>query len=265
MSPRQNQLRRANRGLDAANFFLADVRDGLGPYLSIYLLTVQKWDAASIGIVMSIAAIAGIVAQTPIGALIDASRAKRLLIVVGAVAVTLASLLLPFLRSFWPVAISQGIAGTAAAIFPPALSAITIGIYGNKGFTARIARNESFNHAGNAFAAAAAGATGYYFGPVVVFFLLAAMAMFSVVSILFVPSKAIDYDRARGLAKTDKRASAKSGIGFKPSGMSVLFRSRPLLIFAASAVLFHLANAAMLPLVGQVLALKDQKLGTSSV
>ena len=53
---------RANVGLDAANFFLADVRDGLGPYLAIYLLTIQKWDEASIGVVMSIATAAGIVA-----------------------------------------------------------------------------------------------------------------------------------------------------------------------------------------------------------
>jgi sugar phosphate permease len=227
MSPEQSQPRRASLGLDAANFFLADVRDGLGPYLSIYLLTVKKWDAASIGIVMSIAAVAGIVAQTPIGALVDASRAKRLLSVAGALAVTLASVLLPFLQSFWPVAISQGIAGTAAVIFPPALSAITIGIYGNKGFTARIGRNESFNHAGNAFAAAAAGTIGYFFGPVVVFFLLAAMAMFSVASILFVPSKAIDYDRARGLAKVNKRTSAKSGTDPMPSGLSVIIRPDP--------------------------------------
>jgi hypothetical protein len=57
--------------LDALNFFLADVRDGLGPYLAIYLLTEQKWDEASIGVVMSVAAIAGIIAQTPAGALID--------------------------------------------------------------------------------------------------------------------------------------------------------------------------------------------------
>ena len=56
--------------LDALNFFLADVRDGLGPYLAIYLLTEQKWDQASIGVVMSIAALAGIAAQTPAGALI---------------------------------------------------------------------------------------------------------------------------------------------------------------------------------------------------
>lgn len=36
------------RALDALNFFLADVRDGLGPYLAIYLLTERKWDEASI-------------------------------------------------------------------------------------------------------------------------------------------------------------------------------------------------------------------------
>lgn len=33
-------LSRANRALDASNFFLADVRDGLGPYLAVYLLTI---------------------------------------------------------------------------------------------------------------------------------------------------------------------------------------------------------------------------------
>ncbi|NVL55425.1 hypothetical protein F2S70_13855 [Pseudomonas syringae pv. actinidiae] len=36
--------------LDSLNFFLADVRDGLGPYLAIYLLAVHQWDPASIGV-----------------------------------------------------------------------------------------------------------------------------------------------------------------------------------------------------------------------
>jgi hypothetical protein len=70
-------LRRANRALDAANFFLADVRDALGPYLAVYLLTERDWDAARIGMVMSIATVAGILAQTPVGALIDGTTAKR--------------------------------------------------------------------------------------------------------------------------------------------------------------------------------------------
>src|ERR1700728_4560246 len=111
--------RQANRGLDAVNFFLADVRDGLGPYLAIYLLTIQKWDEASIGLVMSVTTVAGILAQTPAGALIDSTKAKRTVMVAPAVLVTAASLLLPWLSSFFAVAASQATAHAASAVFGP--------------------------------------------------------------------------------------------------------------------------------------------------
>src|SRR3954453_23178875 len=104
------------RALNALNFFMADVRDGLGPYLAIYLLTVQKWDEASIGIVMSIATVAGIVAQTPAGPLVDTVRTKRIIVAAAALVVTAASLLLPWLSDFWPVAVSQATAHAAAAV-----------------------------------------------------------------------------------------------------------------------------------------------------
>lgn len=45
---------RVARALDLLNFSLADVRDGLGPYLSIYLLLIHDWDQASIGFVMAV-------------------------------------------------------------------------------------------------------------------------------------------------------------------------------------------------------------------
>src|ERR1700735_2772776 len=101
---------RANRALDAANFFLADVRDGLGPYLAIYLLIVQKWDEASIGVVMSIATIAGIIAQMPAGALIDSTRPKRVIVAAAAIFVTIAAVTLPWLPGFFPVAATQAAA-----------------------------------------------------------------------------------------------------------------------------------------------------------
>src|SRR5213592_3110506 len=104
--PKREDQRTARRALDAANFFLADVRDGLGPYLAIYLLTEQKWDEASIGVVMSIASFAGIVAQTPAGAVVDMIRAKRLVMVCAALIVTCVSLILPVCPGFWPVAAS---------------------------------------------------------------------------------------------------------------------------------------------------------------
>jgi hypothetical protein len=108
--------------LDALNFFLADVRDGLGPYLAIYLLTEQKWDQASIGVVMSIAALAGIIAQTPAGALIDKTTAKRGLIVAAAVMVTIGSVVLPLFPGFFLVATTQALTHVAAAVFAPALA-----------------------------------------------------------------------------------------------------------------------------------------------
>jgi MFS family permease len=255
--------RRANRALDAANFFLADVRDGLGPYLAIYLLTEQKWDEARIGIVMSIATVAGILAQTPAGALVDATRAKRAMMAIAAILVTAACMLLPWLPTFWPVAISQAIAHAAGVVFAPALAAVTLGIVGHKAFSKRIGRNEGFNHAGNACAAAIAGAAAYLWGPSVVFYLLAAMSVASLVSVLAIPGSAIDHDLARGLHDATPEERTGGTDGDRPSGLTVLLTCRPLLIFAACVVMFHLANAAMLPLVGQKLALQDKNLGTS--
>lgn len=243
--------------LDALNFFLADVRDGLGPYLAIYLLTVQKWDEASIGFTLSAAGIAGIIAQTPAGALIDATRAKRAILIAAALAITISSLAIPVFPSLAPVAILQAMSGVAGAVFPPAIAALTLGIVGPKAFARRIGRNEAFNHAGNATAALLAGGFAYGFGPIAVFWLMAAMALASVVATLSVPADAIDHDVARGLHGPTQDEAAK------PSGLSVLLANPPLLVFAISTTLFHFANAAMLPLVGQKLALANPELATT--
>jgi MFS family permease len=251
---------RTGRSLDALNFFLADVRDGLGPYLAIYLLTEQKWNEASIGVVMSVAAIAGIVAQTPAGALIDRSAAKRGLMIAAAVVVTLGCLALPFINGFGWVAATQALAGAAGSIFAPAIAAVTLGIVGPRAFARRIGRNEAFNHAGNAVAATLAGAAAYFWGPIVVFWLLAAMAVASIFATLSIPAAAIDHDAARGLDDTTERGAAHRD---QPSGFQVLLTCKPLLVFAAATVLFHFSNAAMLPLVGQKLALVNKTLGTT--
>ena len=250
-------LHRAARSLDALNFFLADVRDGLGPYLAVYLLSMQHWNEAQIGIVMSIGGLAGIVAQTPAGALIDVTRAKRGLVALAAAVVTAGTLLFVLLPSFWPVAILQAVVHATAAIFVPAVAAISLGIVGHSRFARRTGRNEAFNHAGNVCAAALAGGTAYLWGPAVVFYLLAAMALGSIASALMIPARTIDHALARGLDDEGQ------GGHDHPSGFQILLACRPLLVFAACAVLFHLANAAMLPLVGQKLALQDRNLGTT--
>jgi MFS family permease len=245
------------RRLDALNFFLADVRDGLGPYLAIYLLTIQHWNEAAIGVAMTIGGIAGLLAQTPAGALVDGTHFKRGILVGAAVVVTVGSLALPFLPGFGAVAIMNALTAAAGSLFAPAMAAVTLGMVGPKAFARRIGRNEAFNHAGNATAAAIAAATAIYFGPTVVFWLMSALAVASVIATLSIPASAIDNQVARGLDPGAQHARDR------PSGFAVLLGCKPLLIFAACAVLFHFANAAMLPLVGQKLALVNKEVGTS--
>ena len=60
-------------------FALADVRDGLGPFLGIFLQS-HGWTPDSIGYVMTIGGLAGMAVTAPLGALADATRRKRLLL-----------------------------------------------------------------------------------------------------------------------------------------------------------------------------------------
>ena len=233
------------------------MRDGLGPYLSIYLLLTHHWDQASIGFVMGIGGIAAIAAQTPVGALVDRTSAKRALIVAGALTVTVGTLAMPLLPHFVAISALQALTGIAGSVFAPALAAITLGVVGARRFARRIGRNESFNHAGNATAGAITGGLAYGFGPVVVFWVLAAMAALSVAATLWIPGEAIDHDRARGMDHTAGDAHPR------PSGFAALLHDRRLVIFGAAMAAFHLANAAMLPLVGQVLALQNKDVGTA--
>jgi MFS family permease len=254
---------RAARGLDALNFFLADVRDGLGPYLAIYLISVrgpdQGWNEATTGLVMTIAGIAGLIANTPAGALIDRSSNKRAVVIAGAVAVTLSCLALPFISNFYAVAATQSLAGIAGAIFPPALAAITLGIVGPKMFAKRIGRNEAFNHGGNAVSAAVAGSTAYVFGPIVVFWLMAVLAVLSIGAMLIVPRNEINDELARGLDADAENEHER------PSGLAALLQNKKLLLFAVLAALFHLANAAMLTSVGQLLTKLSSKENATSL
>ena len=82
--------------------------------------------------------------------------------------------MLPLLAGFAPVAALQVMTGAAGSIFQPAIAAITLGLVGPRAFAKRTGRNEAFNHAGNATAATVAGISAYFFGPIVVFYLMAA-------------------------------------------------------------------------------------------
>ncbi len=233
------------RGLDGLNFFLADVQTGVGPFLAIYLVG-YRWNEERVGLALTVGGIAGILAQTPAGALVDFLRSKRALVAAAVAALAAGALLIALFPSFWPVMGAQVLIGGTSSVFIPAICAMSLGIVGRGAFDARQGRNQTFNSAGNVTAAVSMGFLGYLVSNRSIFFFVVALAVPTVLVVSLIRPAEIDYEVARGANDGEKGGKAES--------VWVLFRDRPLVIFLGCAVMFHLANAAMLPLLGQQLA-----------
>lgn len=230
------------RALEALNFFMADVQAGIGPFLGVFL-QAKGWGTGAIGSVMTLGGVAGMLATGPAGALVDATQRKRALVVIGSTFTVLASALLWVSPSFHMVAASQIATAIAGATLGPALAGITLGMVRQAGFDRQFGRNQVANHAGNVIGASLSGFLGWKFGFGAVFFLAALFGVLAIISVLLIPRKSINDRIARGLEKGD-------GDEEKVSAFRVLLTCRPLLILAGSLALFHLGNAAMLPLYG---------------
>jgi MFS family permease len=236
--------------LDAINFLLADVRGALGPYLNVFLVTQQHWSLSEVGLVTTIGGLLGLAAQTPIGAAIDETRAKRGAIVLALAVLAIGASVIFVLPNFWPVLIANCLIAIVGDVFGPAVAALTLGLYARKELARRMGRNSAFDHAGNVAVAMLAGAVGYAVSQRAVFLLVPVFAVLAGIAVLSIPYKAIDLDRARDLDHEPDAAGSPA----RPVGYGILFESRPLVIFGLCVMLFHFANAPLLPLVGQKLA-----------
>jgi predicted MFS family arabinose efflux permease len=236
---------RTLRGLDWLNFLLADVQTGVGPFLAIYLAG-YKWNEERVGLALTIGGIAGILAQTPAGGLVDFLRSKRALIGAAVGALAAGALLIALFPSFWPVMAAQVLIGSTSSVFIPAICAMSLGIVGRAAFDVRQGRNQTFNSAGNVVAAVSMGLLGYFVSNRSIFFFVAVFAIPTILVLLLILPGEIDYELARGASDGEKGGKAES--------VRVLFQDRPLVIFLVCAVMFHFANAAMLPLLGERLA-----------
>jgi MFS family permease len=245
--------------LDAVNFLLADVRGALGPYLNVFLVTQQHWSQSQVGLVTTISGLLGLAVQTPIGAAIDETRAKRGVIVLALVVLGIGAVIIFAWPTFWPVLLANSLMAVVGDVFGPAIAALTLGLFARPLLARRMGRNSAFDHAGNVAIALVAGVIGYAFSQRAVFLLVPVFAVLTMIAVLSIPAKAIDYNRARDLEAEPGMAKSPTAI----AGYSILFKSRPLVIFGLCVMLFHFANAPLLPLVGQKLAAAYPKEATA--
>jgi MFS family permease len=216
----------------------------------VFLVTQQHWSLSEVGLVTTIGGLLGLAAQTPIGAAIDETRSKRGVIILALTMLALGASIIFALPTFWPVLVANSVIAIVGDVFGPAIAALTLGLYARSELARRMGRNSAFDHAGNVAIAIVAGALGYVFSQRAVFLLVPVFAVLAAIAVLSIPYKAIDFDRARDLDREptgDDRAAA-------PAGYSILLHSRPLVTFGLCVMLFHFANAPLLPLVGQKLA-----------
>lgn len=246
--------RKSQKRLDWFVFLVADVQTGFGPFVAVYL-TSEKWTQIEIGLVLTVAGLVSLLGQIPGGALVDAARSER---VVAAVAVTLiatSALVYATFPIFPAVLVAATLHAAASCVLGPAIAAISLGLVGHAAIGERFGRNARFASIGAALSAAVMGGFGYFFTPQAVFFVTAALLVPTLAVLRGVAAAEIDPERAHG-NQPELRTSKP------PIDLRSLLSKRALLVFGCCILLFHLANAAMLPLMGSVLTMRSGQWAT---
>ncbi|HEX2889474.1 MFS transporter, partial [Vineibacter terrae] len=143
----------------------------------------------------------------------------------------------------------------ASCVLGPAIAAISLGLVGHAAIGERFGRNARFASIGTGLSAGVMGACGYFFSAQAVFFVTAALLLPTLLALRTISAAEIDPERAHGNMPRRRANTA-------PVNLRSLLRRRPLIIFGGCILLFHLANAAMLPLMGGVLTTRSSTWAT---
>jgi len=241
------------RPLQWLNFLVADVQTGVGPFLAAYL-AANHWNPRDTGFALTLGGLVTVAAGPFAGGVIDRSHSKRALIAYALAMLTAGALLLAFTTKWNGVAPAQVLIGLAGAIIAPVLAAITLGIVGGAGFDRQFGRNQGFNSAGNVVTALLLAGISYLNGVRSIFFVTAVLTVPALLVLSKINPKDIDNNRARGERPTDGQYAAPE------SWWRAIFTNRTFALFLLCCFLFHLANAAMLPELGEMLARGNAKL-----
>jgi MFS family permease len=236
----------SKRGLTALNwlnFFAADVSDGVGPFLAVYLLTNLHWTSGQIGMAIAATTFSMVLAQSPAGYVVDRIPHKRLPIIIASLIVATVAFFFPFLRNFSIIMVSQVVLGLAASFYIPTLVALASVVAKKGEFDNIISKNQSFNHAGNVASAVLTGVVARYTHNYGIFYCMLGLAVMCTVTGLLIPQKDVQ-------APPQLKSNSEEKKGF----LKDITGNKTFLLFLLLTVIFYFSNGAMLPLVAQEIA-----------
>jgi len=296
----------------AFTFFLASVKDGLGPIVSVYLVVSKGWTPGKAGIVWFARDGSALICSLFIGAIVDRSERKRILLLAATAISAATATSFAWTQNFAILIAMSIIAGAASSLIQPAKTALILGCIDQMQFDKVAKKVEMFDHGGSFVVIIVAGIVGYFTYPDVsgVFYIIGFGGLMSCLTLLFMPlndKKAIQHQMFHAETtphrdvndekETDKTTSftligprrnlflsAKSKIqeslhsiseslhnvldesqvdhaasrnlkeGEDPATFASILKDKDIVLYCLSAFFFHLGNAAILPLLSQVMA-----------
>ncbi|MBX3186517.1 MAG: MFS transporter [Labilithrix sp.] len=220
-------------GLNAANFFLAEVIGVVLPFLND-LLREQHWRYDTIGVATSTVGLGVFLFQTPAGMIVDRVRTRRSLLAATSVTLGVCFGLIPIAAAHPAIIFPMlFVAGVSQAFFQPLLGALALGLAGHDGMNRMMGQNQAWNHAGNIAAAGTAMLLATVFGIESIFVAIMAVSLLAAASTRLIRPEDVAH-------ATTEEPGASRGSLLRDG------RARTLL---ASTALFHLANAPVMPMV----------------
>ena len=219
--------------------------------MAVYL-TAQKWTQVDIGLVLTVGSLVALAGQIPGGALVDAARSERVLAAWAVVAIGGSALLIGAWPVFAAVLAAKLLHSAASCVLGPAIAAISLGLVGHTGVSERLGRNARYAAVGAGLAAVGMGAVGYLLSNRSIFFVTAALCVPALLALRLIGAGQVDPERAHG-------GKAAPHPGDPTASFLALVNNRALMIFAGCVALFHLANAAMLPLTASVVTMRSDE------
>jgi len=276
------------------NFFFAPVRDGLAPLVSVFLVAVKGWDPGAAGVIWFTRDVSAILCQTFVGGFVDVSEHKRALLVLATLIASVAAVSVAWTQNFGFLVVKSIFEGVATCFVQPCKNAMALGLIGKERFDQVSQANEIADHSGSFCAIVVAGVIAFLSYPNVtgVFYIIGGGGLLACLSLVLMPlsvEEDLDIDSCKdqveapavserpGLRGTfskkqdplntstrsiiSQESSRNLSVGSEASTFLSILKDRSILLFTLSVFFFHLGNAAVLPLLSQILAIDSGRAG----